>query len=79
MITPGSIQGTDQMYWWAAHALVRAGYEELEKKVRELLGHALAQSCDRKRNQTVVVKVAVLLDTVTNPTRKPIAVGLALR
>ena len=26
VITPGSIQGTDQMYWWAAHALVRAGY-----------------------------------------------------
>ena len=26
VITPGSIQGTDQMYWWAAQALVRAGY-----------------------------------------------------
>jgi hypothetical protein len=26
VITPGSIQGSDQMYWWAAHALARAGY-----------------------------------------------------
>ena len=26
VITPGSIQGTDQMYWWAAQALARAGY-----------------------------------------------------
>jgi hypothetical protein len=26
VITPGSIQGTDQMYWWAAHALAKAGY-----------------------------------------------------
>ncbi len=27
VITPGSIQGTDQMYWWAAQALVLAGYQ----------------------------------------------------
>ena len=26
VITPGSIQGTDQMYWWAAQALARNGY-----------------------------------------------------
>jgi hypothetical protein len=26
VITPGSIQGSDQMYWWAAIALARAGY-----------------------------------------------------
>lgn len=27
VVTPGSIQGSDQMYWWAAHALVAAGYQ----------------------------------------------------
>jgi hypothetical protein len=26
VITPGSIQGSDQMYWWAAIALAQAGY-----------------------------------------------------
>jgi hypothetical protein len=26
VITPGSIQGSDQMYWWAAHALAARGY-----------------------------------------------------
>ena len=26
VITPGSIQGTQHMYWWAARALARAGY-----------------------------------------------------
>jgi hypothetical protein len=45
VITPGSIQGTDQMYWWAAHALVRAGYTVMTFDAQgqgqsETFGHA---------------------------------------
>jgi dienelactone hydrolase len=29
VITPGSIQGTQHMYWWAARTLARAGYQVL--------------------------------------------------
>lgn len=29
VITPGSIQGTQHMYWWAARSLARAGYQVL--------------------------------------------------
>ena len=45
VITPGSIQGTDQMYWWAAHALARAGYTVMTFDAQgqgqsETFGHA---------------------------------------
>jgi dienelactone hydrolase len=45
VITPGSIQGTQHMYWWAARSLARAGYLVLTFDVQgqgesETFGHA---------------------------------------
>jgi hypothetical protein len=45
VITPGSIQGSDQMYWWAAQALARAGYQVMTFDAQgqgqsETFGHA---------------------------------------
>lgn len=44
VITPGSIQGTQSMYWWAARTLAKAGYQVLTFDVQgqsesETFGH----------------------------------------